>query len=490
MGQYLAFDFGASSGRAVLGKLSDGILKIEDIHRFPSRRIKKRGHIRWNFSYLLQELETGLNLLAGRGIQKLDGVGVDTWGVDFGLLDAQGRLLEDPVCYRDNRTKGMLERLLQHMSRDEIYQRTGIQFMPINTSVQLFALIESGSPLIQKACHLLFMPDLLHYVLSGQIVSEKTIASTSQLINLQTQFWDETLLKLLGIPPHIMPPLIPPGTNLGRMAPLKKGRIRIKADVIVPAGHDTACAVAAVPAADENKWAYLSSGTWSLLGIETNKPVTDNQAQRYNFTNEAGVSNTYRFLRNTMGLWLLQECRRFWKKNGEILGYDQILSLAQSAPEFGPVIDPDDIRFLHPTNMPQAIQSFCRETGQKPPQGKDRLIRCIFESLALKYRYVLDRLQEAAGFRVDILHIVGGGAENALLNQFTADACGVSVMAGPQEATSIGNILIQAAARDEVSTLEEARAVIRRSFPVKSYSPRNITRWNEFYHRHKHLFEK
>ena len=490
MGKFLAFDFGASSGKAVLGKLRHNRLEIEEIHRFPNHRIKKDGHIRWDFSYLLHEMEIGLDLLAGRGIQKLDGVGVDTWGVDFGLLDAQGCLLEDPVCYRDHRTKGMLEKILQRMSRDEIYQRTGIQFMPINTSVQLFALVESGSPLIQKARHLVFMPDLFHYVLSGQIVSEKTIASTSQLINLHSQSWDEIMLERLGIPPHILPPMIFPGTNLGKMSPLKKGRMRIKADVIVPAGHDTACAVAAVPAAADKRWAYLSSGTWSLLGIETYKPLTGDKAQRFNFTNEAGVSGTYRFLRNTMGLWLLQECRRSWEKDGEMLGYSQILSLARSAPEFGPVIDPDDIRFLHPSDMPQAIQNFCRETGQNPPQEKGRLVRCIFESLALKYRYVLDRLQEAASYRVDMLHIVGGGAGNALLNQFTADACGVLVMAGPQEATSIGNILIQAVARREVSTLEEARAVIRRSFPVKSYSPQNILCWDKFYHRHKKLFDK
>jgi len=484
---YLAFDLGAESGRAMLGQIENGRLSLRELHRFPNRMVPLHGHLYWDLLHLFAEIQHALHL-AGREKIQLAGLGVDTWGVDFGLLDRDGHLLANPLTYRDHRTDGMIEKVLAKMPAAEIYRHTGIQFSPINTLYQLYALVDSASPLLDIAARLLFIPDLVNFMLTGRQVSEFTFATTSQLFNPQTRAWADPIFSRLGLPRHLMAAIVEPGTILAPLrGELTKASGLASAPVIAVGCHDTASAVAAVPAASEN-WAYLSSGTWSLLGVEALAPVINERSLQMNFTNEGGVrtdgvAGTIRLLKNIMGLWLLQECRRQWRREGREYDYAQLTALAESAASFRAFVNPDAPVFLNPDNMPQAITEFCRQTQQPLPHSDGEFVRCILESLALQYRRVLEMAEELQGKKTEVLHIVGGGSQNALLNQFTADAIGKPVLAGPVEATALGNIAVQAMAVGEFKNLAEARQAIKNSFAIQEFFPSDSAQWDEAYQR-------
>ena len=477
---YLAFDLGAESGRAMLGHVENGRLSLRELHRFPNRMVPLHGHLYWDLLHLFAEIQHALHL-AGREKIALAGIGVDTWGVDFGLLDRDGHLLANPLTYRDHRTGGMIEKVLAKMPAADIYRHTGIQFSPINTLYQLYALVESASPLLDIAARLLFIPDLVNFMLTGRQVSEFTFATTSQLFNPQRRAWADPIFSRLGLPRHLMAEIVEPGTILAplRGEPAKASGLA-SAPVIAVGCHDTASAVAAVPTTSEN-WAYLSSGTWSLLGVEALAPVINERSLQMNFTNEGGVAGTIRLLKNIMGLWLLQECRQQWRREGREYDYAQLAALAESAAPFRAFVNPDAPVFLNPDNMPQAIADFCRQTQQSLPQSDGEFVRCILESLALQYRRVLEMAEELQGKKVEVLHIVGGGSQNTLLNQFTADAIGKPVVAGPAEATALGNIVVQAITIGEFRNLAEARQAIRNSFALQEFLPRDSAPWNDAY---------
>jgi len=473
---YLAVDFGAGSGRVMLGALED-TLKLREVHRFPNLQISVLGRMHWDILRLFFELEQGLAMTAGLGHRSVDGIGVDTWGVDFGLLGRGDTLLGNPVCYRDSRTDGMMDLAFKKISKDAIYRSTGIQFLQLNTVFQLLSMVESHDPLLDAAEKLLFMPDLFHFLMTGNTVTEYTIATTSQLLNAKTCKWEPELFESLNIPADIMQDIVAPGTGLGPLLPEIVRETGLKANVIASASHDTASAVAAVPAG-KGSWAYLSSGTWSLIGVETDKPIISVESVKGNFTNEGSVAGRIRFLKNVTGLWLLEECRRQWDKT-EKRNYDVLLGEAGQAGPFRSLINPDDGRFLNPPDMPTAIAGFCRETGQPVPETQGQFVRCILESMALKYRIVIHNLESLLGRKLDCLHIVGGGSRNSLLNQFTADATGLPVYAGPVEATAIGNILMQAVACRKLDSIEEGRDLVRLSFPMTTYEPKDTAAWED-----------
>lgn len=480
---FLAFDLGAESGRAIAGELEEGQLKLVEVHRFPNGPVRVGDHLYWDALYLWREVKTGLARAAQTYGRRLISVGVDTWGVDYGLLDAKGELVGNPYHYRDSRTEGMMEAVFQRVPREQIFEQTGIQFMRLNTLFQLFSSVVSGTPQLQIAKSLLFMPDLFHYWLTGVKIAEFTIATTSQLYNPRKGDWATELLDALGIPTHLLVPLCPPVSLLGGLLPSVAEEVGAReVQVVAPACHDTACAVAAVPMSGPNA-AYLSSGTWSLLGMEVSEPVITEVALRSNFTNEGGVFGTYRLLKNVMGLWLLQECRRAWSREGHEEPYERLSAKAQAAEPFRSLIDPDDETFLAPKHMPSAIRAFCARTSQPLPETEGQFVRCILESLALKYRWVIEKLQELTGQPIEVLHIVGGGSQNRLLNQWTADAMGKAVIAGPVEATAIGNVLLQAVALGYLGTHADLRAVSRRSFPLETFEPHPDPRWEEAYDR-------
>jgi rhamnulokinase len=463
MPAYASVDLGAESGRVLRGDFEDGRLTITQTARFKTGTKEIDGHLRWDLPRFLNEIEAGLRAAAEDG--PLASIGVDTFGVDFGLLGPDEKLLALPVAYRDARTEGMAERFFERVPAAEIYGRTGIQHLPFNSLYQLFALSEANDPTLAAARHLLMIPDLVHRHLSGIRVTEKTNASTTACLSLETGTWDEDLLAAAGVDPSLMPEIVPPGTVLGAVRPeLGLGN----AKVIAPATHDTACAVAATPGEGED-WAYLSSGTWSLLGVETGAPVVTEQARERNFTNEAGVDETTRLLKNVSGLWLLQ---RFRQDLGEGVSYADLLSLARRSPPGGSLIDPDDVTFLKPTSMTEAFVAHLKATGQAIPETLGAFVRMILESLALRYQAVLEDLVRLTGRDIRRLHVVGGGAKNALLSQLTADATDLPVLAGPAEATAIGNLLLQARAMGDLGSLPELREVVERSFPVTVFEPR------------------
>jgi rhamnulokinase len=491
MTKFLAFDLGAESGRAVVGHFEGDRLHLEEIHRFPNGPVKVRDSLNWDVLRLWSEIQQGLALAAQAYGPELASVGLDAWGVDFGLLAADDTLLGNPHHYRDRRTDGMIEEAFRLVPRTEIYKRTGIQFMQINSLYQLLSMSRAGSPVLQAAQTFLNMPDLFNFWLSGQKANEFTIATTSQCYDPRARDWAWDLLERMGIPGRIFSGsdqgIVPPGTVLGRLrTSVAQDTGASPLQVIASATHDTASAVAAVPAQSED-FIYLSSGTWSLMGIEVTEPIVNEQSLAYNFTNEGGVAGTFRFLKNIMGLWLVQECRREWARLGRSLTYDELTQLAANAPPFGPLISLDDSRFLAPGDMPGRIQRYCQETGQAVPQTEGQIVRAALESLALEYRLVAERLDEMAGRHLPALHIIGGGSQNQILNQFTADATGRSVVTGPIEATAIGNVLVQALALGVFSDLAEARALVRRSFDVETYQPRDTAAWDESYVRYSHL---
>jgi rhamnulokinase len=464
MSHYLAFDLGAESGRAMLGTLEGGRLAVEELHRFANTPVRVFDALYWDTLRLWHEIQRGLAIAGRERHLPLDGIGIDTWGVDFALLGADGALADNPRHYRDARTNGVMEKVFRVVPRAEVFAQTGIQFMQLNSLYQFYALKLAGSPALEAARTLLFMPDLLNYWLTGVARAELTIASTSQFYDPRNKTWARDLLERLGLPTGILPEIVAPGTLLG---PLLAGAAGLGAVPVYATGcHDTASAVAAVPAEGSN-WCYISSGTWSLMGAELDEPVIDERVLAENLTNEIGAAGKVRFLKNIAGLWLVQECRRAWAQAGAEYTYDELTRLAGEAGPARATIDVD--AFLEPGDMPRKIAAHCRARGQTPPETPGEFTRTILESLAQRYRQVLESLEALAGRRFDAIHIVGGGSRNALLNQLVADATGRTVIAGPSEATAIGNVLIQAIGAGELSGLEEARGVVRRSFGVEVY---------------------
>ncbi len=466
MSVHVAVDLGAESGRVIRGVLADGRLEVEEVARFKTGVANIDGHLRWDLPRFLEEIVAGLRVAGERG--PVDSIGVDSFGVDFGLLDENEELIELPVAYRDSRTEGVDERFFVQIPAGEIYARTGIQHLPFNTLFQLKALAGSGSDALRRARHLLLIPDLVNLHLTGIRKTEYTNATTTQCLNLAARNWDRELIAAAGVDPGLFQEIVEPGTVLGTLRSSVQAATGLgEIPDIAVGSHDTASAVAAVPG-EGSDWAYLSSGTWSLLGVETDVPVLTNDARRSNFTNEGGVENTVRLLTNIAGLWLLQ---RFRQDLGEGVSYADLLSLARRAPVGGSLIDPDDHTFLNPKSMTEALVAFFQKTDQAIPESLGAFVRCLLTSLALRYRAVLKELGRVSGREINRLHVVGGGAKNPLLCQLTANAIGLPVIAGPVEATAIGNLLVQARARGEVSSLEELRGIVRTSFPPTIYDP-------------------
>lgn len=488
MRHYLAFDLGAESGRAILGSISDSRLRLEELHRFPNVPVRLPTGLYWDSFRLFHEIEQGLAVAGRERRLALNGVGIDTWGVDFGLVGRDGALVANPMHYRDSRNDGMLERTFAVVPKQEIFAQTGIQFMQLNTLYQLYAMKLAGSPALDIADRLLFMPDLFNYWLTGVQRSELTIASTSQFYNPVEGRWATELFTRLGLPARILPEIVRPGALLGTLLPHVAEAAGLKTvPVYATACHDTASAVAAVPGKGAN-WCYISSGTWSLMGVELDKPVINEQSLTLNFTNEIGAEGRIRFLKNIAGMWLLQECRRAWALEGAEYGYEQLARMAAAAPPFGPLIRPD--AFLHPGEMPAKIAAFCRATGQDPPETPGQFCRTILESLALRYRQVLESLESLLATKLEVIHIVGGGSRNEVLNQLAADATGRVVIAGPAEATAAGNVLVQAMGSGLLRGLDEARELVGCSFDLAVFEPRRDARWDEAYERFLRLSEE
>ena len=487
--KFLAFDLGAESGRAMLGRYDGERLRLTEVHRFANGPVRAADGLHWDVQRLFEEMKYGLTLYREQYGNPAS-IGVDTWGVDFALLDKRGKLLGEPFHYRDSRTEGVMQEAFKHVPRAEIFEQTGIQFLPFNTLYQLFSMVLGGSPVLAQAHTFLTIPDLLNYWLTGRTVCEFSSATTTQFYNPRTGTWATSLLDRLGIPTGFLPPIVPPGTVIGDLLPSVAEETGMDGvPVVAPACHDTGSAVAAVPTS-ESDYAYVSSGTWSLAGVEVPEPVITAQSLVNNFTNEGGVGGRFRLLRNVMGLWLLQECRRVWAEQGQPLSYNEITSLAEAAPPFAAIIEPDDPSFLSPPDMPSAIRAFCHDSGQAAPQDKGSMARCVLESLALKYRWIFERIKEMQGRQIRVIHIVGGGSQNRLLCQFTANATGTLVLAGPVEATAIGNVVVQAMALGLLPSLEEGRELVRRSFEITAYEPSDGDLWDEAYARFLSLLER
>lgn len=465
---YLAIDLGAESGRAILGRYENAELSMEEIHRFPNEPVEYGGSLHWDVPRLWFEIQRALDKAKNT---KLDGIAVDTWGVDYALLGVNGQLLENPYHYRDKRTHGMMESVFRSIPAERIYETTGIQFMPINTLYQLAAAKQKTPRLLDAAEQFLTIPDLFHYWLSGTAACEFTNATTTQLVDARTRQWATPLFESLGIRPDLPAHIVEPGTILGSL------QSNTEVPVIAPASHDTGSAVAAITA--RGTTAFLSSGTWSLVGIELDAPVINAAARRMNFTNEGGVCGTTRLLKNVMGLWILQGCRKRWSTLGTDFEYNDLIRMAMNEPPFRHLVDPDDGRFLKPDCMLAAVDSFCRETGQAIPATPGAYVRSILESLALKYRIVLRNIEQLTGTKLTALRKIGGGSRNHLLNQFAADATGLRVLAGPVEATALGNIAIQMLATGATSSLEESRAVVDRSYQTILFEPRDTAAWDK-----------
>jgi rhamnulokinase len=483
--KYIAVDLGAESGRVMLGIVSNERIVLEEIHRFGNGPIEEDGSLRWDFNKLFFEIKTGIGLAVKSADNKVSGVGVDSWGVDFGLLDDDDKLIENPYHYRDSRTNDMMEKAFELLSKREIYENTGIQFMQLNSVYQLLAMRLANSGALAKAKNLVFIADLVSYYLCGKIFAEYTLASTSQFMDMKTSQWSGEVLDRLSLPVEILPDVVEPGTIVGQMSTeLQKELDCGSVPVIAIGSHDTASAIAGVPAGDGN-WAYLSSGTWSLMGVEIPEAIVNDKTFEYEFTNEGGVENTIRLLKNIMGLWLMQECRRQWQKEGKELSYGELTAMAERAEPFMGFLNVDDSTFLAPGNMPDRINKYLKSTGQNPTEDKGQMMRVIMESLALKYRQVMDAIEDVTGGAIEILHIVGGGIKNELLCQFTANATGKKVITGPIEATASGNILMQAKAAGQIKTLDQARKIVRNSFELKEYQPQNVSVWQEQYEKRK-----
>ncbi len=478
---YLAIDLGAESGRVIAGRWNGRRIRIDEIHRFPNGPVYLGETMRWDILRLWGEIQAGLAMAAKRFGRRIVSVGADTWGVDFVLLSRRDELLGLPYHYRDARTNGAMRRAFRVVPRQEIFAQTGLQFMQLNTLYQLLEFKRGNPELLEQADCLLMMADFFHWALSGARVVEFTNGSTTQCLNPVTRCWAGELLDRFELPRRIFPKIVPPGSALGTLresVAARTGLGRIK--VVAPPTHDTASAVAAVPTASTGRpnWAYLSSGTWSLMGAEIQQASLSPRTLALNLTNEGGVDGTYRLLKNIMGLWLIQQCKRSFDRAGKAHSYAELEQLAAAARPLRSFVNPDDPRFLNPPDMPKAIQSFCRESGQPVPRSIGELVRCARESLALRYRHVLASLEEITGETAEAIHIVGGGSKDRLLNQMTADACRRPVIAGPVEATALGNLLMQARADGELGSLAELRATVRASVEVTRFEPVAPEAWD------------
>jgi rhamnulokinase len=482
---YLAIDLGAESGRTIIGMLNGSQLTLTETHRFTNGPVRLNDGLHWDVLRLWSDIKDGISKSFSKIDDMLDSIGLDTWAVDFALLDQNNSLLGNPFHYRDTRTDGMLEEAFKTMPRAEIFANTGIQFMQINTLYQLLAVARTYPHLFDVAKTFVTIPDLFNYWLSGEITNEFTNATTTQCFDPHKRTWSTTILDAFNIPSHLFKPVTDSGTRIGTLLPSLVEETGAGAvPIILPACHDTGSAVVAVPALEGNQdFVWISSGTWSIMGVETDQPVANEKALEYNFTNEGGVFNTWRFSKNIMGLWLVQECRREWMRQGEEMSFETLTQLAAESEALQSVIDPDFAEFLHAGDMPARIQKYCTDTNQRVPQTKGEILRLALEGVALKYRLVLERLEELTGKHLDPIHMIGGGTKNRLLNQFTADSTGRTVIIGPVEATAIGNILMQAIGLKHLSSLAEAREVVRASFEPEVYEPNQTAAWDEAYVR-------
>jgi rhamnulokinase len=482
----IAFDLGAESGRAILARLRKGELSIEELRRFRNEPVRYNGGLHWDAPRLWLEMQAALNAVGATGVERVDSTGVDTWGVDYALLGENGALLENPSHYRDPRTDGVMARVQAMLTPEYIYATTGIQFLPFNTLYQLVAAAERTPLLLALAEHMVTMPDLFHFWMTGKAACEYTNASTTQFLDIHKRAWSTEILEKLRIPKHLPAPLIQAGTVLGPLLPEYAGRDALSRTVVVaPACHDTGSAFAAVPSG--GRTALISSGTWSLLGTESMQAVVSEEARALNFTNEGGVFGTVRLLKNIAGMWLLESCRRSWQGRGKEISHADLLAQAAAEPPLRHLVDPDDPSFSLPPDMPAAIDAYCMRSGQPKPTSPGAYARCVLESLALKYRAVLESLETLTGLEFKEIRIVGGGAQNALLNQFTADSTARLVVAGPVEATALGNIALQLVGIGAVGSLGQARELIAASFPPQFFEPQDVAAWDDAYRNFKSL---
>lgn len=474
MSSYLAVDLGAESGRVMCGTLADGSLRLEEIHRFANVPIKDGNSIYWNVPALLDGIHTGLKLAGERGIQ-VTSISCDSWGLDCVLLDETGELIEPVFHYRDPRTAAGVKKVRARMPWEEVFAETGIQFMPINA---LYHLAMETPERLSRTRHIVTIGDAFNYFLCGELRAETSMASTTQLYNPTTRSWSGKVLEAIDLTPEKFPELVDPGTQLAVLKPdLAEFTGLGDVKVVSVCTHDTGSAVAAVPAIGDDGWAYLSSGTWSLMGVEIREPLIIDECRELNFTNEIGYGGTVRLLKNIIGLWLVQECRRTWEEAGQTYDYSQLTELAEATEPFRSLINPDDERFMAPANMPETIAAYCQETGQPAPESPGQFVRCCLESLALLYGRTKARVESLTDQGINRLHIVGGGSRNELLNQFTANACGIPVIAGPVEATAIGNVLVQAITDGSITDLEAGRKMVAAAFDVKTYQPADASKW-------------
>ncbi|NVM52718.1 MAG: rhamnulokinase [Candidatus Helarchaeota archaeon] len=480
---YLAFDFGAQSARAIHGKLDAGKLEISEEYRFVTGGIKIGDTLRWDILRFFDEIKTACKKFGSENDQELLGIGIDSWGVDFVLLDEKGELVSNPYHYRDKRTNNIYEDAFKIVPKQEIYQRTGIQFMQINSLFQLFSMVRDGDPDLKMARTFLHIADFFHYLLTKRVACEYTLATTSQLYDLEEQNWSFDLIKKLGLNPDIFPEIIPHSTVVGPLLPKIASEVGVRdALVIAPATHDTGAAIAAVPATHKD-FIYISSGTWSLMGAELSNPLVSKESLENNFTNEGGIFETIRLLKNISGLWILSECKKLWDSGAKRCTFDQLNQEASQVKSFRSFIDPDNPLFHNPENMIEAIKQFCQSTNQSIPNTRGEVVRCILESLAMKYKYVYKMLEELLEKSFKTLHIIGGGSQNRMLSQFTANSTGLEVKAGPIEATAIGNILTQAVSQNKKMNLFELRKIVINSFNIQTLSPQDTSDWDEGYQK-------
>ncbi|MBQ2896699.1 MAG: rhamnulokinase [Clostridia bacterium] len=481
MKKMLSFDFGASSGRAILGTLENGVLKTEEMHRFSNDPVEVCGVFHWDVLRLFYEIKQGILKCVNAGHTDIDSIGIDTWGVDVGFLDDKGRLIGNPVHYRDSMTDGIIEKAFEVVPAKQLYGKTGIQFMKFNTLFQLHAMNINDYKPYKTASKMLFMPDLLNYLLTGEMKSEYSIASTSQMLDPEKRDWQYDILESFEINKDILCEIVEPGTIIGRISKDLADKLGCgQIPVVAVTGHDTASAVVAVPAEEKNN-VFISCGTWSLLGVELDDPILDEAAFDAEFTNEGGAFGKIRFLKNIIGLWLNQECKRHWENRGIGLSFGEMADLASKEAPFRCFIDPSDDSFMAPKDMPQAVKDYCAKTGQNVPETQGQIVRCIVESLALKYRNAIENLEKTIGRPINTINMVGGGIKDTMLCRFTAEATGRKVVAGPTEGTAIGNLLIQAYALGEVKDLKEIRDVVRNSVPLEVYEPANKDAWDKAY---------
>ncbi|TXT64474.1 MAG: Rhamnulokinase [Promethearchaeota archaeon] len=493
MKRFLAFDFGASSVRAIVGNLENNFLKINEIYRFSNKPLKINRSLYWDLFRLYEHMKKGLKKYVEIYGPDLEGIGVDTWGLDFVLLDKDDEPIGPFYCYRDKRTEGMVEQLLGTLPKELIFEETGIQFISVNSSTQMFSMTKNKRSHLDLVKSFLMVPDYINFLLSGKKVSEFSIATTSQLFNPVQYNWSEKVITSMGIKNEWFMPIINPGDTIGNITPdlSRETGLSVNTKIIAPLCHDTGSAVAAVPVDmkkyDYGEWAYISSGTWSLMGVELERPLINQSVLKYNFTNEGGVNRTIRFLKNITGLWLLQECKRIWDSHSLQLNWQNIEVEAKNAEAFKAFIDPNDERFINPENMINAIQQYCKMTNQYIPQTIGEIARTIFESLALKYKEVLDSLEILTSIKIKVLHVIGGGSKNSLLNQFTANILDIPVITGPTEATAIGNLLIQALGTGIIMNISELRTIVNNSFNTDHYRPQHTGKWDEAFDRFLHV---